>query len=271
MIGTDCRLCAHGPPYGNVSPTFMNGDQSPLQAEQLSRLCPDTHLNELQECRKKHSRSLLGHLWGEIPKMLFMESERVAQAASICVGALGAAIYHSQGATIQQRGKSEGKRPQRGGRESAAGPGASHRSGGPAVSTQLHSTVLLEWAEGILKGQPCRHARYKVTDSQHPLVLRAIQQFMHCCPAELQPSAALQVTKTIQSLLDSPSTDASHLHAYLEVLLDAIQLMRADETGALLPDIIDVFLGWSVDPSSTQPCRCGYSQSNVLKQCNAPL
>lgn len=200
---------------------------------------------------------MLGYLWSEVPKLLFVESERVAQAASKCVGALGAAIFHNQGASIPQRGKPENK--QRGGRKTGTGAVPPHRSGGQAASIQLHATVLLEWATGVLKGESGPHTRHAISDDQRTWVLQALQRFMQCCPAELQPTAALQVMKTIQALLDAPSTAARDLSAYLEVLSEAIRFMRAVDIGTLLPDMIDVFLGWAVDPTSTQPCRCGYN------------
>eukprot|EP00892_Ulva_mutabilis_P006372 jgi/Ulvmu1/4106/UM019_0085.1 len=203
---------------------------------------------------KKHARSLLGYLWTQVPRLLFAESERVSQAAAICTGALGAAIYHSQGATAPQRSKPDSKRPQRGRKSSSVG-GQSHRSTGTSASIQLPPTILITWAEGLLKGQPCPQTGYTVLDGQRPLVLQALNHCLQNCPAELQPAVALHVMKAMQTLLDSAVTDTRHLPGYLELMHDAVRLAHAADVGKLLPDMIDVFLGWAVDPTSTQACR----------------
>lgn len=204
-------------------------------------------------CRKKHARSLLGYLWNQVPKLLLTESERVAEAAATCIGVLGAAIYHSQGASIQQRSKSESTRSQRG-RKVSSGPSPSHR---PIGLTQLPSAILITWAEGLLRRQAHPEVAQGISDGQRALVLQALQTFLHSCPADLQPSAALHITKTIQALLDSAMTDTSHLDGYLELMLDAVRFMHDADIGKLLPDMLDLFLGWAVDPSSTQASRCG--------------
>lgn len=196
-------------------------------------------------------------MWSEFPRLIFAESERVAKAASECLGALGAAIYHSQGATIPQRGKPDAKRPQRGGRKPGPGSGPSQRPGMQNGPTQLHAAILLEWATGILNGESPLPKRAVMSGTQYTLVMQALQHFVQCCPAELRSSAAFKVMKTIQALLDAPSTKSGHLLSYLEVLLDVAPHAHPTDTGMLLPDMIDVFLGWAVDPSSTQPCRCG--------------
>ena len=82
-------------------------------------------------------------------------------------------------------------------------------------------------------------------------------------PAKAAPSAALaaHILRAMQRLLDADTTTAAQLPAYLDIMLAAMQVSAAADAGPVLPDILDVFLGWALDSSCDQQSRWAMTQA----------
>ena len=95
-----------------------------------------------------------------------------------------------------------------------------------------------------------------MTSSERELILRCLMAFLRHCGAELLPKASMHTVHAVIKLLDSARTQACHVSLLLELLREALAGCKTQELGQVLPDLLDVLLGWAVDPTADQATRC---------------
>ena len=198
-------------------------------------------------------------MWKEVPKLLFVGSQRVGWAAAECTGAIGAAILSCQGATLpEERQERDNKKSQRGGRRSAASAPVKRQTD---TSTSYPPFALIRWCESLLKGEECTYTGAVVSASERELVLRCMRAFLRHCGSELLPKASIHTVRALLKLLDSPHTHVSYVSAMLDLLREALAGCKPQEGAQVLPDLLDVLLGWAVDPAADQSTR--YAQTTM--------
>jgi hypothetical protein len=221
-----------------------------LLRNQLHR-CTETSPKSAHACRRKASKHLLGFMWKEVPKLLFLGSQRLGLAATEFAGAVGAAILSCQGASLPgERQEPHNRKLQRGGRRSSA----------PVKrNTEVQSYppfVLVQWCETLLAGAECSYTSGSVSQTERELVLLCFKAFLRHCGSELLPRASIQVVRSLLKLLDSANTEASYVIGLLDVLKEALPDCKPQELAQVLPDVLDVLLGWAVDPATEHSTRC---------------
>jgi hypothetical protein len=178
---------------------------------------------------------------------MFSGSQRVGVATAECLGAMGASILACDGATLPHPDNPERKKPQRDGR----GAPAKGSLRGPTYA----GLVLPTWAEALLSGTESIYTGAQLSEDQHKLVLRCVKAFLVHCGKEVLPLASMRVARMCQRLLDANQTEARHLQGYLELMKAASAGWNAHEVAQMLPDMLDVLLGWAVDPATPHACR----------------
>jgi hypothetical protein len=190
-------------------------------------------------------------MWNEVPKVLFLGSHRLGLAAAECIGAIGAAILSCQGASLsEERQEPHKRKPQRGGRRSTAPVNR-------IVEVQSYPPfALVQWCEALLEGAECSYTNAVVSQTERELVLLCLRAFLRHCGNALVPRASIQVVRSLLKLLDSPKVRASHVSGLLEALREAVPGCVPQELAQVLPDLLDVLLGWAVDPATESSTRC---------------
>lgn len=189
-------------------------------------------------------------MWKEVPKVLFMGSQRLGLAAAECAGAIGAAILSCQGASLpEERQDKDNRKPHRGGRRSST-PVKRH------TETSYPPFALLKWCESLLAGSECSYTGAAVSNAEREFVLSCLRAFLRHCGSELVPKASIHVIRSLLKLLDSSHTQASYVSGLLEVTREALSGCKTLELAQVLPDLLDVLLGWAVDPATEYSTRC---------------
>jgi hypothetical protein len=208
--------------------------------------------------RRPLSKALLGFLWQKIPRLLFSSSERVHRASCACLGALGAAIYSARRAVFvsDPGAKPVRKRAQRGARRAVHSFSERDASAQTAPSTiNITPLILLEWAEGLLSGGKCAFTGESLTPDERIRVLQSVQAMTVIARPEVEAELSAHVMHFLQNLLDAEVTAICDLAEILNIMLATIVRCKPQAVGKLLPDIVDVFLGWALDPKCSQPLR----------------
>lgn len=144
----------------------------------------------------------------------------------------------------------------------SAAPSPSSARTQAVPATHAVSWVVSQLAERVASAGtagPTKPAAPSDAQRQLLLVLTSMVQ-----PEKVAPNAALAacVLRAMHRLLDSDTTTAAQLPALLDVMLAAMQAAAAAEAGKVLPDILDVFLGWALDAGCGQQSRCGRRASH---------
>lgn len=95
-----------------------------------------------------------------------------------------------------------------------------------------------------------------LTAAQHELLLSAVTAFLSSVHTSLRAQAARHVLVMSQRLLDSDKTTAVQLGGYFDLMQAAVAACQPSLVGPLLPDALDLFLGWALDPSTSPAHRC---------------
>lgn len=166
-------------------------------------------------------------------------------------GAIGAAILSCQGASLpEERQERDNRKPQRGGRRSSA-----------PVKRQTEAAqsfppfALLRWCQSLLGGSECSYTGTVLTPAEQELILQCLGAFLRHCGSDLLPRASMHVVRTILKLLDSAKTQASYVNGLLELLNQGLSGSIPQEIAQMVPDILDVLLGWAVDPTTQHSTR----------------
>ena len=220
--------------------------------------------------RKQDHKLPLGHLWQVLPPLLCSNFPRISSAAADTLATLGAAIYVATGALVPpaapaaDRGAAappRGRGARRKGRPDAAANAQTAANWPDGDGEPVPATAVVTWAEGVLAGGPGPGPDgAPASEDERARVHTVLTGLVSEGVGAARPALAGHVLRSVQRLLEASATTAAQLPAYLEVLLAAVQAAPPVDTGRLLPDLVDVFLGWALDPACSQPARCAAHQ-----------
>jgi hypothetical protein len=219
-------------------------------------------------CRQKEAQQLLGLLWHAIPPLLFARQPRVAASAAECLGVLTGAIFVAGGATVTFPNPFLPSPDPSETQTLPAAPSKRRKKSRPAANVQapaatakrteaVPANVGVMWAAQILAGGKCSVTGSQVSDAQQrELLLNVLRKALAATDANTQAALASQLVTALLRLLDAESTTAEELGGYLGVLLLAVEAATAPDVAKHLKDILDSFLGWSLEASCKQEDRC---------------
>jgi hypothetical protein len=222
--------------------------------------------DECGPCRRRDFRQLLGHLWTQLKELLVSGPHRVAHAAAEGLGAVGATIAFAGGAVVtaaadapptpkprtppSQRGRGRGRN--RGGRTSDSAGSA--RGGTPQrrqPDQAIAGSVLFDWATALLiqGGPPAAEDRAKA--------LKALASALQVASAQRRSEFAARMLRAVHQMVEHPATAVGHLPAYIALMQECVGAAKPQHVGALLPDVLDVFVAWALDPATPADVRYG--------------
>ena len=221
--------------------------------------------------------------------LVFDRSPRIAPAAASCLAALGVAIYVNNGALQPQepvqrqvltsaasnksaaqgrggRGRGAKRKGGRGAPSDAAAQRSQAATGSASVTAQadaqaataprrLPPLAVLTWACALLTGKPCSHSGTPATAAERELLLIVLNGHVSADAGAAKARIAPPLLRALQRVLDADATNAAHLPGLLDAMHAAVEACTPGEAGAVLPDIVDVFLGWALDAECSQEAR----------------
>jgi hypothetical protein len=143
------------------------------------------------------------------------------------------------------------------------GRGGSPRSRADGTTEHVPAGAMLAWAIGVLTGGPCSHTN-EVTSGHRELVLSAVCGMVAPDVGTVRTRLAVHVLHAFHRLMDAFATTAEQLPGYLETMHCVVEACNPSDVGRLLPDIVDVFLGWALDAECSQDSRCGWLLPGVV-------
>jgi hypothetical protein len=247
--------------------------------------CAASSTLSLQPCRQKETQPLLGFLWQAIPSLLFVRLSRIATNAADCLGVLIAAIFMAGGATVavpnpflsdadhkdtpEKSRKRSSKSSSKNSKNSKKRQGTWPAENVPGSSAKRMETVPahvgVTWAAQLLAGGPCSVTAAHISDAeQRELLLAVLRKALTATEAEMRPALAQQLLVALLQLLDADSTTVVELGGYLRTLLLAVDAATAADVSRHLADMLDSFLGWSLEVSCSQEDRYSSVTLRVL-------